>query len=131
MVIDDVVAMHASRPGSQIGRRIAMRNAQRSQIRNQLGCVAKSKFPVELQAVGRERKLICHRWNQAADQAGTQPLSSAGVTLSSLANTSFPIGRGASGSSSLPRFANRVNPDRLFTRQFTSSPRWPQRSDVV
>ncbi len=50
-VIDDIVTMHAARPGFQIGRGVTMADAQFRQIGHQIRGIAKAKPAVELQPV--------------------------------------------------------------------------------
>ena len=52
-VIDDVVAVRAARPGLQVGRRIAVGDAQVVQIGHDRQRVAERESRVKLQAVGR------------------------------------------------------------------------------
>ena len=55
IVIDDVVAMHASRASPEVRGRIAMGNAKLSQVGDQLRCLLKSEIAIELQPVGCQR----------------------------------------------------------------------------
>ena len=55
VMIRDVVAMQALRPGLEIRRRITIANPERVEIRHNLARLIKGKFPVELQPVSRRR----------------------------------------------------------------------------
>ena len=55
VVIGDVVAVQALRARLKIGRRIAIADPERVQIRHDLARLRKGELPVELQPVGRAR----------------------------------------------------------------------------
>src|SRR5690349_19951539 len=54
VVINDIVAMHATRACAQIARGVTVADAERRKIRTQYRGLPKSELAVELQAVGRD-----------------------------------------------------------------------------
>src|SRR5260370_36622657 len=52
MMIDDVIAMHAPGPRAQVRRCIAMSNAQRCEVWDQVGGLREGEVTIELQTIG-------------------------------------------------------------------------------
>src|ERR1700733_3509658 len=55
IVVDNVVAMHASGTGLETRGDIAVTDAERGKIRDNFDCLLESEIPIELQPVCRER----------------------------------------------------------------------------
>src|ERR1700739_80154 len=59
MVVDDVIAMHATGPRAQVRRCIAMSNAQRSEVWDQAGGLLEGEVAIELQTIGGDGNGRC------------------------------------------------------------------------
>ena len=57
-VIDDIVAVLAAGPGLQVGRGVAMRDAELGEVRRDAGGIAKREVGVELEPVGGFRQAL-------------------------------------------------------------------------
>src|SRR6266446_1443767 len=59
MMIDDVIAMHAPGPRAQVRRCIAMINAQRCEVWDQVGGLREGEVTIELQTIGGDGNGRC------------------------------------------------------------------------
>src|SRR6266478_2002310 len=59
MMIDDVIAMHAPGPRAQVRRCIAMSNAQRCEVWDQVGGLREGEVTIELQTIGGDGNGRC------------------------------------------------------------------------
>src|SRR5579884_1468940 len=111
MMVDDVITVHAAGTGTQIWRRINMRNSQRGKKRDQFGSLGKSEISVELQPIGGKRN--CRRLHPSRNHAtligGACLCSTAAVTSASVVYSSRPRGSVISSTASVAKLPINSN----------------------